>query len=50
LMDVSGKRIAESPVNSLLTSIDIHTIPHGLYFAIWDDGNGGKAVQRVVVE
>lgn len=50
LQDISGKQVAIKQVTNTLTSFDIHTLPRGIYFAVWNDGNGAKSVQKVVME
>ncbi len=50
LLDLSGRKMAEKNVSNTITTIDIQMLPRGIYFAVWNDGNGEKAVQKVVVE
>jgi hypothetical protein len=50
IKDISGNIIAQKQVTGTLTSFDIHSLPRGIYFAIWNDGSGAKSVQKFVVE
>ncbi|MCD6011951.1 MAG: hypothetical protein K0Q79_1813 [Flavipsychrobacter sp.] len=50
ILNAVGKKISESTVSRTLTYFDIHTIPRGIYFAIWDNGAGTKATQKIILE
>ncbi len=50
LLDIKGAQAAMQQVISTTTAFDIHTLPRGIYFAVWNEGNGEKAVQKVVLE
>ncbi len=50
IMDITGKEVGNKKVISTLTCMDIHNLPGGTYFAIWNNGTGEKAVQKLVVE
>jgi hypothetical protein len=50
LQDITGNIIVQKQVTGTLTSFDIHSIPRGIYFAVWNDGSGAKSVQKFVVE
>ncbi len=50
LFDITGKMIAEQNVTTLQTTFNIHNFPRGIYIAIWTDGTGTKATQKVIVE
>ena len=50
LQDISGKQIIGKNVTNTLTSFDIHALPRGIYFAIWNDGSGSKTAQKILVE
>ncbi len=49
LVNVTGSKITEKPVNSNLTFFDIHTMPRGIYFAVWNH-DGEKTTQQIIVE
>ena len=50
IQDISGNVVAQKQVTSTLTTFDIHAFSRGIYFAVWNDGNGSKSVQKIVVE
>ena len=50
LQDISGKTVIARAVNNTVTTLDVHTLPKGIYFAVWNDGAGAKASQKVIVE
>ncbi len=50
LNDITGKQVAQQNVNQTLTSIDIHELPKGIYFAVWNDGENIKGVHKIVVQ
>ncbi len=50
IMDVYGKRVIVKSVNQPEMTVDIHTLPRGIYFAVWLDGSGGRTTQKLVVE
>ena len=50
LQDISGRTILEQKITNTVTSIDIHSIPCGIYIAAWISGTGGTHVQKIVVQ
>ena len=50
IQDILGKTIIEKKVSNKLTYFDINAVPRGVYFAVWNDGNGLKQSAKVVVE
>lgn len=50
LVDISGKQVLRHIVNDENSLVELGALPCGTYFAVWADGNGNHAMQKVVVE
>ena len=49
LTDISGRAVAQQPVTTTLSAIDVHSLAHGTYFITWSSGTE-RSVQKIVVE
>jgi len=50
IVDATGKQIIEKNVTGMLTTFDVHTLPRGIYVAVWNDGAGTIASKKIIVE
>ena len=50
LIDISGKQVLQHVFKNKNSLVELGTLPDGTYFAVWADGNGNHAMQKLVVE
>lgn len=50
LQNMIGETIAEMGVINNITSFDVHTLPRGIYHAVWNDGAGTIVSKKIIVE
>ncbi len=50
IYDLLCKKIIEKKVIGTLVFFDVDNIPKGTYIAVWNDGEGNKSTQKLIIE
>lgn len=50
IQDIFGKVYLHKNITCPVTPFDIHTVPRGIYLVIWNDGDGHRSAQKVMIE
>ncbi len=50
IQNIEGKLISENTIMNILTTIDIHNLPKGIYFATWSTENKTKAIEKFIIQ
>lgn len=50
LSDALGRVVISKNVTGAIASFDIHSLQHGIYYAVWIDANSNKTTKKLIVE